>query len=143
MFKLLKRMPEEIIDKIFAYTYSPQSPKLMEDVRNYVKTFDEISYIYYNYWVEGLPFPVVVQTNQDKQWLFRDLFNNHNEWDSKPFSKKGLDFLIKKLFTRNEDEETRIRLIWGILKPEQRENFVTSRKKLMIDGRLEIIKSAF
>ena len=140
MIKLLKRMPEEIIDKIFAYTYSPQSPDLMEDVRNYIKTFDEISYIYYNYWIEGLPFPIIVQTNQDKQWLFRDLFSCRLVSDLKPTCSR---LCMHSSFLKEKIEETRIRLIWGLLKPDQRDEFVNTRKKLMIEGRLEIIAPAF
>ncbi|MBN20009.1 MAG: hypothetical protein CL678_01890 [Bdellovibrionaceae bacterium] len=133
MIGYLKKIPIEIISKIFAYTHSPQSDELTNDIRNYVQTFDEISYIYYNFWIEGLPFPIIVQTNQDKQWLFRDLFNHIQHLDH---------FFIGKIL-KKQKEETKIRLIWGAMTTEQRNEFVEIRKKLMIDDRLQIIAPAF
>jgi hypothetical protein len=157
MIKRLKQLPTEIIDTIFSYTYSPQPQKLMTDVRNFVKTLNEIEHIYYSYWIEGLPFPFMVQTNQDKQWLFRDLFGR--------FYSTSLKLFINKLYKHSEEipatmwnakvhQHTHcttdgvnpasagagIRVIWGTLTFEQRDLFVEERKKLMIDNRLSNLK---
>ena len=105
--------------KIFSYYYSPQPKELMRDIRNYTKTFNEISYIYFTYWIENLPFPMIVDSNHDKHWLYNDL--------SKVYQKKGGAKVSEVPL------KIRLRIIWAILTPQQRSEFVTERRKIMID----------
>ena len=109
----------DVIMKIFSYYYSPQPKELMRDIRNYTKTFNEISYIYFTYWIENLPFPMITYSNHDKQWLYKDLL--------KVCQKEGV------VRTPEVPLKIRIRIIWAILTPQQRTEFVTERRKIMID----------
>ena len=129
MIKLLKRLPTEIINKIFSYTYSPQSPELMQNIQNFKKTFDKINCILYNFWIRDFSFPILVKTNLDKQWLVRDLFNWYPH--TQPVWSTLREIKNLKLLA-NKREETIIRLIWGILTPNERKRFVNERTKLMV-----------
>ena len=114
----------DIIMKIFSYYYSPQPKHLMEDVRNFSKTLNEINMIYFTYWITNLPFPVTFHSSIDKEWLYRDLLNKMPQFRS----LKKIEFYIKK--------QEKIRIIWGILTPIQRDIFVTERKNAMINRRM-------
>ena len=115
----MKQLPMDIIMKIFSYYYSPQPKELMRDIRNYTKTFDEISYIYFTYWIENLPFPMIVDSNRDKQWLYKDLLKVCQKRES--------------LKAHEIPPKIHIRIIWAKLTPQQRTEFVTERRKIMID----------
>ena len=119
MIQYMKQLPTDVIIKIFSYYYSPQPKELMRDIRNYTKTFNEISYIYFTYWIENLPFPMIIDSKHDKQWLYKDLL--------KVYPKREC------LKTQKLPLKMQIRIIWAILNPQQRTNFVTERRKIMID----------
>ena len=118
MIQYMKQLPMDIIMKIFSYYYSPQPKELMRDIRNYTKTFNEISYIYFTYWIENLPFPMIIHSTHDKQWLYKDLM---------VYQKRG------NLKETNIPFKIQVRIIWAILTPQQRTEFVTERRKIMID----------
>ena len=46
MIENLKKMPTDVINKIFSYYYSPQSKELLDDIKNYTKSLKVIEKIY-------------------------------------------------------------------------------------------------
>jgi len=154
----MKLLPTDIILKIFSYYYSPQSVELMEDIRNFIKTLDEISYIYYYFWVENLPFPIIINSTQDKDWLVRDLYNftknyyiNWEKIEPLWFKKclignkeTRIDLYINNYLVKKKPT-IQMRIIWGMLTAKERSMFVKNRKKLMIDNqrKFNIITPAF
>ena len=79
MIKNLKKLPMDIINKIFSYYYSPQPKELLEDIRNYSKTLKIIERLYYDFWIANWPSEFIPTPGQDKDWLINDLFAYANK----------------------------------------------------------------
>jgi hypothetical protein len=71
MKQYIDKLPFEVVfNHIIPYTYSPQPKILLEDIRNYVYTFNLISSIYYNRWIVFWG----EEENEDKFWLCNDIY---------------------------------------------------------------------
>jgi len=73
MIKNLKKLPTDVINKIFSYYYSPQSKELLDDIKNYSKSLKIIEKIYYDFWIGNWPQPFSPAPGQDKDWLINDI----------------------------------------------------------------------
>lgn len=106
MKQYIDKLPFEVVfNHIIPYTYSSQSKILLEDIRNYVYTFNLISSVYYNRWIVFWGEP----KNEDKYWLCNDIY-------------RFVDDLKIQLCRRNiKIKNINIsRIYWGIFTPYER-----------------------
>ena len=97
MERYMKRLPTEVVDKIFTYYYSPQSEDLLEDIKNYNKTLKAIKKIYYDFWINNWPVPFKPAPNQDKYWLINDIISFSNQKRESANLQKSLQNLKSKI----------------------------------------------
>jgi len=144
----LQLLPEEIKNHIISYTYSPQSLKLMEDVQNYVSSKNMVQTLYYNRWHDTF----VYEEQADHNWLYNDLIGYMNEGQATIFGYRrrfhdilsrnysiNLNIKLYRKFLRRQFAECikqTNNLLWGLLKVEERNEFLESQ--LEIEYRLNI-----
>jgi len=73
MIENFKKMPTDVINKIFSYYYSPQKKELLDDIKNYSKSLKIIEKIYYDFWIGNWPPAFPPAPGQDKDWLINDI----------------------------------------------------------------------
>ena len=128
----LKRLPKEIFLYIWSYTYSSQSPILLADIRDYQSSLDYIQYYYYEkymengydeylYWMVHDMFGYIAFFSYDKD---RDLYNAF--WRRAiQCSNMTLDKLSEYIYRLESNKiDTQIRLLWAMLYPEERTEFI-------------------
>jgi hypothetical protein len=110
MKQYIDKLPFEVVfNHIIPYTYSPQPKILLEDIRDYVYTFNLISSIYYNRWIVFWG----EEENEDKFWLCNDIYRFVD--DSK-FPLDRRNFKIKDINIS--------RIFWGIFTPYERSKMI-------------------
>ena len=63
----MNKLPIELIFKILSYTYEPQHPTLLEDIRDFHKSRETIDAIYLKKWCHHV--------NEDhRDWIINDIF---------------------------------------------------------------------
>jgi hypothetical protein len=129
---LIKRLPNDVVNLIITYTYSPQDPLLLMDIRSYLEQREALSRIYYKIWIEewGEPEP------EDKGWLVNDLLRNINDYEAtlycytdkfyntfyrNPMLKTQESVLNYFNNLNNKYVETQINILLGLLLPLERE----------------------
>ena len=63
----LKRLPQELVLQIWSYTYSPQSPILLADIRDYLQSLDYIQCYYLDKYIDS-------GYNEYMYWIIHDIF---------------------------------------------------------------------
>ena len=76
MKKNMDKLPKDIIMKIISYTYEFQSKTLLDDIKDYTNTKDEMLYLYYNFWevIWG------EADNEGNHWLINDIHAYANNY---------------------------------------------------------------
>lgn len=129
-------LPMDIINHILPYTYSIQSPELLDDIRSYYITKESIEKIYFNIWFDEY----FVDDKVDKCWLINDLFAFANDYNATIFGfvdsfydifsrnimlKKDLQKINNFIrLIENNNIEKQINIFWGLFTPEEREDFI-------------------
>ena len=134
---LMNKLPFDIIfSHILPFTYSPQNKELLQDIKHYVISKNEISNIYYNRyiieWSESEP--------EDKYWIINDIVEFMNGYQESYFGYTDgfydIFFRIPLLQKRktvnnyfnlieNKDINTQINILWGLFTPEERDIFIS------------------
>lgn len=130
LVKNLKRLPIEIVNKIWGYTYSPQPVVLMEDIRDYIESLDYICYYYFEKF-----------SYEDSDYQYRlvyDMFCYISYFSSVSFHSYN-DFWMRSIYCKNMDPDqlseyiyrlehnnidAQIRLLWGLFYPKERAEFI-------------------
>ena len=133
----VQKLPEDIINRIIPYTYSPKSQTLLHDIRNYHNTMQLVKTIYFKHWVimkyyseieskwelindieryANLNTPTIISFTDNFRhiWFRNFILNNNNE-----FFNFILDFELKPV-------QTQINMFWGILTPNERNDFIVT-----------------
>lgn len=129
----VQKLPEDIINRIIPFTYSPKSQTLLYDIRNYHNTLNLIEEIYFRYWDIGgfhrldsqwlLIFQLKKYANNNREpcsffdsfrriWFRNFTLNNNEDFDN---------FMVKYLL---KSVQTQINMFWGILTPHERIDFI-------------------
>jgi hypothetical protein len=130
----LRRLPKELVIQIWSYTYSPQSPILLADIRDYLRSLDYIQYYYFDkymengfdeylYWMVHDIFGYIAFFSYDED---RSLYNTF--WRRAiQCSQLTLDKLSEYIYRLEHNSvDTQIRLLWGLLYPEERADYIDS-----------------
>jgi len=133
MFDIIKRLPEDIIQKIISYSYSPQPKTLLEDIRDYSHTLNFVGNIYYHRWIieEGESEP------EDRNWLANDIIRYISRGDIRG-AWLCQDFILRRLFLINDllqsqrygyvldkmSAEQELRRYWGLMLPKERHEMI-------------------
>lgn len=129
-------IPYNIILHIFSYTYHPQPAKLLHDIQDYYTTKEKLIKEYNKKWMEenidlnlNLEIPIqayiindfakyVLFTQQSYSYSFYHVFCRHYMINS----KKDVVRYMRWLDTIPLD--TQINIYWGMLQPDERDEFV-------------------
>ena len=127
------RLPLDIQYKIISYTYCPQSKDLLDDIQSYHSTKNAIKQIYYELWNDDYDF-------SPGEWIINDIldYTNNSEvfitnleeqyykiLSRNPFltSVEQMNLFIKNLYVR-PGCNNEINIIWGLMTPEDRIDFI-------------------
>jgi len=128
----LRRLPNELVLYIWSYTYSPQSPVLLADIRDYPSSLDFIQYWYFEKYFEN-------GYNEYLYWMIHDMFgyiaffqydqdrNCYNAFWRRAIqcSTMPLDKLSDYIYRLESNKiDTQIRLLWALLYPAERADFI-------------------
>lgn len=137
----LKRLPKDIFLYIWSYTYSPQSSVLLEDIRDYQSSLDYIQYYYFEKYFEN-------GYDEYLYWMIHDMFgyiaffqyhqdrNFYNGFWRRAIqcSNMTLDKLSEYIYRlENNKIDTQIRLLWALLYPEERADFIDAVESFSSD----------
>lgn len=138
----LRRLPNDIVLKIWSYSYSPQPCALMEDIRDYGNTLEYMRLYYYEKY----------QTDELDRIIY-DLFNYISFFSFSEDRSYYVDFWRRNIYCRSMSEEsinyyinrmennvgeTQIRLLWGMLYPVEREDFIDAIETFVTDDEGDI-----
>jgi hypothetical protein len=134
-----KGLPMEIIYIIFVYLRQPQSAILLDDILSYSKTISVITNKYFEKWIVERQ----SEKDEDINWLENDLMRYANEnvptgicltpkfveimnrlYAVKNRKKKSF---YKYVYSNRITAKTRANILWGLCKPEERDEFIQSR----------------
>jgi len=111
MKQYIDKLPFEVVfNHIIPYTYSPQPKILLEDIRDYVYTFNLISSVYYNRWIVFWG----EEENEDKHWLCNDIYRFVDDFNIRLLSSRNI-----KIKTMNIS-----RIYWSIFTPYERSKMI-------------------
>ena len=139
---LIQKLPNEVVFKIIQYTYHFQNKNLLVDIIDFVESKKTILKMYYDnqiiYMGEESP--------QDKCWLINDIFaftNNYHAliygYTNKFYNiirrngisktqEEIMDFII---CLENKELDTQINVLWGLLNPIERKEFITMNNNII------------
>ena len=134
--EILAKLPVDIVRHIIPYTYSCQSPELLQDIRSFYSTRINIYSRYYEQyfviWNNSTEF-------EDQEWLVNDLFGFANKDRALMYgyiddfyliffrnfslsSKKEVEKFISVI--EGKSLSTQINIFWGLFTPEERDQFI-------------------
>jgi hypothetical protein len=140
MCDFIHLLPRDIIQHIIPYTYSCQTPQLIEDIKSNFASKQIISTIYDDRW----NYLSQYEENISKNWLNNDLFRYCNEdnitmhgyidrfyglFSRHVMLQSGAINKCKvNAFIKNTDNNVtqQINLIWGLLTPRERSEFIAN-----------------
>lgn len=140
---IIKRLPREIVHVIISYSYSSQPKDLMRDIHSYFESKKTICDIFYLRYVDILTH----ETHADMEWLVSDIlcFMNNHRASYHKYAEKLYDICSRIYMLRNADKNKirkivndsynkdihfQFRIYWGLLLPEEREQFIKIQKKI-------------
>jgi hypothetical protein len=132
--KLLNALPDDIImNHILPYTYLPQDPRLVMDVRSFYTDFSILENAYtYDFNYDVLLYDLICFCNRSRI----PSYNMHNSFGKilnrmfrmKKWSYTKCNNFVFVVFHRNVvfDPIRKIRFLWGMLKPSERTLFINN-----------------
>ena len=128
------RLPQDIQRHILSYIHQPQPSFLLEDIRSFVDTKNELLRKYYEFWVIQLN----MHEPEDRRWLLNDFFYYANHYKPTMFGYSNAFYrLFKRMYGINtlqavdtfvrklgkKDLDTQINVVLGLFTPTQRDEF--------------------
>ena len=129
----IQKLPTYVINKIISYTYSPQCPIHLENIKHYIKTKKMLGRMYYMKYTfnRQIPYHMCMFRGDLFRYLhFNLLCNKLNKMCYRHIlftNKKNIKKFIKKFDRNNTDHyvvNSHIKILWGILYPNEREEFI-------------------
>lgn len=135
----IQLLPDDIIRYIIPFTYSVQPKRLQTDICSFYSTHQQNAILYYEYWL--MEMDEFTESN-DVEWWSDDIYAYMNQnqipvvgnleprWYSifgrNPMlnTRPKIDNFYDKIRTYNPFM-TQIRICWGLLIPEERNEFVS------------------
>lgn len=134
MNNIFQKLPDDLQSYIIPFTYSVQSSELLEDIRSFVSSKQEVSYIYFRQWFDSC------EEDLDKCWLVNDLFAFANDYNptlygyletcytmfSRNIMLKSSHKRINEFLSKLEKEtfNKKINVFWGLMTSEERTDFI-------------------
>ena len=128
--------------KIVSYTYKFQNQPLLDDIKDYTNTKDELLLLYYNFWVVIWSDPDIEAPN----WLINDIYAYANNYKASMYGyvDKFYNICKRNIFLKtNEDVDkyliyldkqgvqTQINVFLALLTPTERNEIVLYAIKYM------------
>ena len=146
--EIIQKLPEDVMRYIIPYTYAVQPKELLEDIRSYYVTLKKAKDIYKRYWnvKEENECNCCGVSNEDIDWLINDIFGFMNEDVATmiAFVPNFCDLWLRclRLYSYEQVLEymkvfekkssiTQVNMIWGLMKPNERMEFVKEKEILL------------
>jgi hypothetical protein len=135
MKNLMSKLPLDIVQNIIPYTYNLQNKMLLDDIKNYKDTKDQVSKLYYKFWIDYIEHPVP----EDRNWLINDIFSYANDYKPTMYGyvEKFYNILNRNIQLDNitkmdkyvellekKQVNTQINILWGLLLPNERRDII-------------------
>uniref|UniRef100_A0A6C0LBQ6 Uncharacterized protein n=1 Tax=viral metagenome TaxID=1070528 RepID=A0A6C0LBQ6_9ZZZZ len=132
--KLLNSLPEDVImNHILPYTYLPQPPRLMMDVRSFYTDFSILENAYtYDFNYDVLIYDMICFCNRSRI----PSYNTHNSFVKllnrmfrmKKWTYSTCNNFVFVVFHRDVvlNPERKIKFLWGMLNPRERTLFINN-----------------
>uniref|UniRef100_A0A6C0HQT6 Uncharacterized protein n=1 Tax=viral metagenome TaxID=1070528 RepID=A0A6C0HQT6_9ZZZZ len=129
---IIKKLPKDIRNYILTFTYEPQPFILLNDIRHYIRTRQEIKDWYTNHFAWEYP-------NAESDWLYNDLLGFCNENSALMFGYKAFYFEVfsRAFLLKNKSRDELLmhrhifrysdktnNVIWGLLTIQERNEFI-------------------
>lgn len=148
MKQIWKRIPMElVISNIMPFAYTPQPKNLQTDIQSYVSGFTLVKEIYFEQFHEYNMDP----TQIPEDWIYDDMFRfAHGGTEQNPVRRFNVNLHFINIFRRHRQfkeqqygyikhfisnifdvdlvcfpSAVRIKILWGLFTPTERERFVT------------------
>lgn len=132
----ISKLPDDILRYIIAYTYSPQSPLLLRDIRHYHASKRDVLFIYRQTW----KFMTQNEPPKEKQWLVNDIMLYLLQYETSP-DEDNLQFYydyfmriyrvntkdhVKTYTTKMESLslDSKLNRLWGLLNEPERNHLL-------------------
>jgi len=134
MNNIIRQLPDDVKNYIIPFTYSPQPNILLEDIRSFISTKQDVSYTYFRHWFDS------TEDDAEKCWLINDLFAFANDYEPTIFGYVDSFYNIfsRNIMLKNDKEKIKqfivtlesesldkqINIFWGLLTLEERNDFI-------------------
>ena len=135
--EIIRRLPDDIVRYILPFTYSYQTPELIEDIRSFYSHRKTVREWYYYKWLNYL----YRSPSEDVDWMANDIIIYANQ--DQPTMHGYHDFfyhICSRFFSLDSQEKQHrfiyaiiqngvkpmrcFNVIWGLLLPEERNIFI-------------------
>jgi hypothetical protein len=127
MWKIINKLPKDIIEYILPFTYHFQCKKLLRDIRSFIETKKTISLIYLKRYNDLLEY----EKNADKNWLVSDIILYVKKY--KYNSYYHISYLCSDFIFTKTNIHTQFNIFWSSLSPEERSHFIKIRTLKVIN----------
>lgn len=114
---LLNKLPVELVDSIFSYSYSPQPKALLLDIEDFHHTKDLVFTLYYN---KYLYFVGLQNEGFEKHLLLMDLCIFLHFTYTRQIQHRLYRPISIKSFQKTKALDKSVRLLWGIMTVDER-----------------------
>jgi len=140
---IIRRLPQDIINIIISYTYTPQPVEIIKDIHSYFESKKIIKNIFY----DRFQHLFLYEKDADFNWLVSDIicFMNQNRASyykyvdqlynifRRIYRLKDMDdSTLKKIVNKSQRKNVhyQFHIYWGLLTPNERDSFIEIQKKI-------------
>ena len=135
--EIIRKLPDDIVRYILPFTYSYQTPELIEDIQSFTKDRKTVRDWYSYKWaiylynspsedVEWMSNDIIIYANhhQATMWGYHDHFFNIASRSFSLDSQEKQHRFIQAILRREVKPMRCFNVIWGLLIPEERQAFI-------------------
>ena len=135
--EIIRKLPDDIVRYILPFTYSYQTPELIEDIRSFYSDRKLVKDCYYNRWliyltnspfedVEWMANDIVIYANSDQatMWGYHDTFFDICSRSFSLDSQEKQREFIRIILEKSMKSVRLFNVVWGLLFPEERQAFI-------------------
>jgi hypothetical protein len=140
---IIRQLPQDIVNIIISYTYTPQPVEITSDIHSYFESKKKIKKMFYDRYQHLFQY----EKDADIDWLVNDIicFMNQNRASyymyvdqlysifRRVYMLKDMeDSVLKKIINKSRKKNVyyQFHIYWGLLTPNERNRFIEIQKKI-------------